>query len=84
MEKVAAVKIQRRAKIYVCHQKNVRRHRAVIKIQGFVKMKWLSFLFQILRTNVKKIQVNFTICHIFSFKILGCNEKIPSETEKNE
>lgn len=56
-ERIAAKKIQKNARIYICHQINKRRHLAIVKIQGFVRMKWLSLLFQTLRKNIIIIQV---------------------------
>ena len=58
IERLAVIKIQRIARIYICRERNKKRHQAINKIQGYFKMKWLSFLFQMLRTNVKMIQVN--------------------------
>jgi len=88
-ERIAVVKIQKRARIYICHQINKRRHRAVNKIQGFVKMQWLSFLFQVLRKSVKKIQVK--ICFIFLnfftiyfYIFIESSEAFSFDTEENE
>lgn len=56
-EKKATVIIQKRARCFLAKLAVRNMHRAASKIQGFMKMKWLSSLFRNLRKNVIIIQV---------------------------
>lgn len=58
IDRKAAIKIQKVARTYIVKQRIKAKHQAAFKIQGFVKMKWLSSLFQDLRRNVLIIQVS--------------------------
>ena len=59
IDRKAATIIQKIARTYIVKQRIKSKHKAAYKIQGFIKMKWLSALFQDLRKNVLIIQVKF-------------------------
>lgn len=71
IDRKAAIKIQKVARTYIVKQRIKAKHRAAFKIQGFMKMKWLSALFQDLRKNVLIIQVNNSIIFIHHIFIIN-------------
>ena len=57
-ERKAIIIIQKNARCFLVKLSVRRMHRAANRIQGFMKMKWLSSLFRNLRENVIIIQVD--------------------------
>ena len=63
-ETKAGLLISRIAKGHIVRSINRHRIQAISKIKGFIKMKWLSSLFQNLRKAVRIIQVTYSSIYL--------------------